>query len=252
PQEKDDFLALEPKSAQFFYRWYGGQEFIQGIERWVMWLGNATPAELQAMPHVLKRVQVVRELRLASKSAPTQKLAETPTRFHVENIPLGNSLLIPQVSSERRRYIPIGFLEPDTLASDKVRLVPGATKYHFGVLQSRVHNAWMRTVSGRLKSDYSYSNGIVYNNFVWPEVTVEQEQEISELAQAVLDARESYEDATIAQMYDPDHDWLYPELTAAHHALDVAVERAYELEPGSDEKIIVERLFELYAKAVEA
>ena len=191
PEEKDEFLALEPAAEKFFYRWYGGQEFIKGIERWVMWLGNAKPAELQAMPYVLKRVQAVRESRLASKSVPTQKLAESPTRFHVENIPSGNSLLIPQVSSERRRYIPIGFLEPGTLASDKVRLVPGATKYHFGVLHSRVHNAWMRTVAGRLKSDFSYSNGIVYNNFVWPEVTKDQECEIAEHAQAVLEAREA-------------------------------------------------------------
>ncbi|HJF14976.1 MAG TPA: hypothetical protein K8V32_09290 [Enteractinococcus helveticum] len=248
--EKDEFLALEPAAEKFFYRWYGGQEFIKGIERWVMWLGNAKPAELQAMPYVLKRVQAVRESRLASKSVPTQKLAESPTRFHVENIPSGNSLLIPQVSSERRRYIPIGFLEPGTLASDKVRLVPGATKYHFGVLHSRVHNAWMRTVAGRLKSDFSYSNGIVYNNFVWPEVTKDQECEIAEHAQAVLEAREAYEGTTIAQMYDPDHDWLYSELTAAHHSLDAAVERAYGLEPGCDEKIIVERLFQLYAHAV--
>src|SRR5699024_9063664 len=155
----------------------------------------------------------------------TQKLAETPTRFHVENMPEGNSLLIPEVSSERRRYIPIGFVEPGALCSNLVRLVPNASRYQFGVLQSRVHNAWMRVVAGRLEGRFRYSAGIVYNNFVWPQVTKDQECEIADLAEAVLKARELYEGATIAQMYDPDHDWLYPELTAAHHALDAAVEQ---------------------------
>ena len=128
--------------------------------------------------------------------------------------------------------------------------MPEFTKYQFGILHSRVHNAWMRTVTGRLKSDYSYSTGTVYNNFIWPEVTENQKSEIADLAQCVLNAREVYSDATIAQMYDPDHGWLYPELAVAHHTLDTAVERAYELEPGCDEKIIVERLFKLYANAV--
>lgn len=250
PEEKDEFLALEPAAEKFFHRWYGSQEFIKGIERWVLWLGEATPAELRAMPHAIERVQKVRELRLASKSAPTQKLAETPTRFHVENIPAGNALLVPRVSSERRSYIPIGFIESDSLGSDSALMVPEATLYHFGVLQSRAHNAWMRSVAGRLEGRFRYSAGIVYNNFVWPKVTKDQECEIAERAQAVLEARQLYSDATIAQMYDPDHDWLYPELTAAHHALDTAVEQAYGLEPGCDEKEIVDRLFRYYAKAM--
>lgn len=250
PDEKEAFLKLEPTAERFFHRWYGSQEFIKGIERWVLWLGEATPAELRAMPHALERVQNVRELRLASKSAPTQKLAETPTRFHVENIPAGNALLVPRVSSERRSYIPIGFIESDSLGSDSALMVPEATLYHFGVLHSRAHNAWMRTVAGRLKSDFRYSAGIVYNNFIWPDVTKEQECDIAELAQEVLNAREVHSDTTIAQMYDPDHDWMYPQLTAAHHALDTAVERAYGLKPDSDEKEVVERLFQLYAKTL--
>lgn len=252
PEEKREFLKLEPAAEKFFHRWYGSQEFIKGVERWVMWLGEATPAELRAMPHVLERVQSVKELRLASKSAPTRKLAETPTRFHVENIPYGNSLLIPEVSSERRRYIPIGFVEPGALCSNLVRLLPDATRYHFGVLQSRLHNAWVRAVAGRLEGRFRYSAGVVYNNFIWPDISKEREQHIAELAQSVLDARETYSDATIAQLYDPDNDWMYPELRAAHNALDAEVERAYGLEPGIDEKEIVERLFQLYAKAVNA
>src|SRR5699024_4214130 len=239
-----------PAAEKFFYRWYGSQEFIKGIERWVLWLGNATPAELRAMPEVMKRVQAVRDYRLQSRRAQTKKAADRPNHFGTEVIPEGNALLIPEVSSERRRYIPIGFVGADPLCRNNVRLVPEATRYQFGSLHSRVHNAWMRTVTGRLKSDYSYSTGTVYNNFIWPEVTENQKSEIADLAQCVLNAREVYSDATIAQMYDPDHGWLYPELAVAHHTLDTAVERAYELEPGCDEKIIVERLFKLYANAV--
>lgn len=132
-----------------------------------------------------------------------------------------------------------------------MRLIPEATKYHFGVLHSRLHNAWMRVVGVRLKSDYSYSAGVVYNNFIWPDVAPEQEAEIAQLGQAVLEARAQYPDSTIAQMYDPDNDWMYPELTKAHAALDAAVERAYGLEPGCEEKTIVEHLFELYSQAIE-
>lgn len=250
PEEKGEFLALEPAAEKFFHRWYGSQEFLKGIERWVMWLGEATTAELRSMPEVMKRVQAVRDYRLKSKRVQTKKSAERPQHFGTEIITKGNSLLLPKVSSERRRYIPLGMVGPEDFCSDLVFLLPDATEYHFGVLHSRVHNAWMRTVAGRLKSDFRYSAGIVYNNFIWPDVTKEQECEISDLAQEVLNAREVYSDTTIAQMYDPDHDWLYPELTAAHHALDAAIERAYGLKPDSDEKEIVERLFQLFAKAV--
>lgn len=250
-EEKAEFLAVEPGAEKFFHRWYGSREFLQGVERWVMWIGETTPSELQKMPLVMKRVQAVRDYRASRSSAPTRKLAEQPTRFHVENMPEGNSLLVPEVSSQRRRYIPIGFVEPGSLCSSLVRIVPNSTRFHFGVMQSRVHNAWMRTVSGRLKSDYRYSIGVVYNNFVWPTVDTGQEKEIAGLGQVVLDARKLYPDATIAQMYDPNNDWLYSELTKAHQELDAAVERAYGLEPGCDEKDIVERLFQLYRDAIE-
>lgn len=250
PDEKAAFLAKEPAAKRFFKRWYGSQEFIRGKERWVLWLGDATPDELLSMPESMKRVQAVREYRLASKSAPTRKIGSTPTRFHVENMPDGESVLVPRVSSETRRYIPIGFLSQDSLASDSALLVAEASLYHLGVLQSRLHNAWMRTVAGRLKSDYRYSAGVVYNNFVWPEVDAQQKSEIADLAQAVLDARMQYPDVTIAQMYKPEHDWMYPELMEAHKALDDAVERAYGLTPGMEEKDIVAHLFKLYAKTI--
>lgn len=249
-QEKVDFLAREPGAAPYFKRWYGSQEFIRGIERWVLWLGDATPAELSRLPESVKRIQAVRAYRAASTSAPTRKIAESPTRFHVENMPEGESILIPEVSSERRRYIPIGHLKAGDLASNLVRLVPNVSLYHFGVLHSRAHNAWMRTVAGRLKSDYRYSGGVVYNNFVWPEATEAQQAEIADLAQGVLDARLEYPGSTIAQMYDPSHDFMFPALMSAHKALDKAVERAYGLQPGLEEKDVVAHLFELYSAAV--
>lgn len=249
PSEKAEFLVKEPGAERFFHRWYGSQEFIKGIERWVLWLGEATPDDLMHMPESVKLVQQVKEFRLKSSRVQTKKAANRPQHFGTEIIPKGDSLLVPEVSSERRRYIPLGFMGSESLCSNLVRLIPDATLYHFGLLQSRVHNAWMRTVAGRLKSDYRYSAGVVYNNFVWPTVTPKQESEIAVLGQGVLDAREMYPTATIAQLYDPDNDWIYPKLVKAHEALDASVERVYGLEPGLDEKDIVAHLFELYAAA---
>lgn len=177
------------------------------------------------MPEAMKRVEAVHQFRLASKSIPTQKLSSTPTRFHVENIPENPYLIIPEVSSERRIFVPIGFMQPDTLSSNLVKIIPNATLYHFGILTSTMHNAWMRTVCGRLKSDYRYSAGIVYNNFPWPEPTDKQIQTIEAAAQIVLDARSQFPDATLADLYDPLS--MPPELVRAHQSLDRAVDAAY-------------------------
>lgn len=249
PEEKAKFLAKEPEAERFFHRWYGAQEFIKGIERWVLWVGETSPAELQHMPHVLERVRAVRDFRAASTSAQTRKIADRPTRFHVENMPDSDALLIPRVSSERRRYAPMGYLRRGDLASDSALILPGATPYHFGILHSRAHNAWMRTVGGRLKSDYRYSAGIVYNTFIWPKPTDAQREEVAHLAEGVLAARAQHPGATIKQMYEPDTDFLYPALLAAHKALDEAVELAYGLSPGLEEKDLVAHLFELYVQA---
>ena len=280
PDELEKFLAAEPEAAKFVHPWLGSDEFIKGKNRFVLWLGDATPAELKALPKCRERVLTVRDFRLASKSAPTRKLAETPTRFHVENMPEGTSILVPKVSSERRRYIPLGFVQHDTFCSNLVRLIPNAGLYHFGVLHSSVHNAWMRTVCGRLKSDYRYSGGVVYNNFIWPGairscdqaagatstlsmrkdipvedlVVPEVRTEIERCAQAVLDARAEYMEAaenasttcTIADMYDPDNDFLFPRLVHAHKELDTVVKAAYGLPPDTEESEIVAHLFELY------
>lgn len=249
-EEKTDFLNKEPGAESYFHRWIGSREFLHGESRWCLYLGDAAFAELKELPRCRERIEAVREYRLASKSAPTRKLADRPAHFHVENMPKGNSIVVPKVSSERRRYIPMGFVGPETLCSDLVFLIPNASLYHFGVLQSQFHNAWMRTVAGRLKSDYRYSGGIVYNNFVWPEPTVSQREEVERCAQAVLDARDAQEGATLADMYDPKNETFFPELMAAHKALDTAVEAAYGVDFGGDEEKIVAHLFNLYAEKV--
>ena len=246
-EEKDEFLKKEPQAGLFFRRWLGAHEFLNGYHRYCLWLGDCSPSELRAMPEALKRVEAVRVYRLASKSAPTQKLAQTPTRFHVENMPTKNYLIVPEVSSERRLYIPIGFESPETLSSNLVKIISDATHYHFGILQSLMHNAWTRTVCGRLKSDYRYSAGIVYNNFPWPEnPTDKQKQAVETAARAVLDAREAFHDACLADLYDP---LTMPQaLLKAHQQLDKAVDAAYGKKRFSTEADRVAFLFDLYEK----
>jgi len=183
---------------------------------------------------------------LASKSAPTRKLAGTPTRFHVENMPGDPFLLIPSVSSERRVFIPIGFIDPQTLASNLVLIVPHATPYHFGILSSTMHMAWVRAVCGRLKSDYRYSAGIVYNNFPWPEPTDTQRRKIEAGTQAVLAARGAHPGATLADLYDPVT--TPPDLVQAHRLLDAAVDASYGRKTFATEAERVAFLFEQYQK----
>ena len=191
-----------------------------------MWLGDCPPSELLKMPECLKRVEAVRQFRLESKSAGTVKLASRPTRFHVENMPKDTYVVIPKVSSENRRYVPMGFLTSNILCSDLVFLIPNATLYHFGVLTSNVHMAWMRAVCGRLEMRYRYSKDIVYNNFPWPNPTSEQKTQIEKTAQAILDAREKYPGVSFADMYG-DKMYLFGDLLAAHQANDRAVMAAY-------------------------
>ena len=224
--ERDAFIAAEPQAARFFRRWLGADEFINGYERWCLWLGDAAPSELRAMPEAMKRVQAVKAFRLASRSAPTRALANTPTRFHVENMPGGEWLLLPEVSSARRRYIPIGFERPSTFGSNLVKVVAGASVFHFAILTSTMHNAWVRYTCGRLKSDYRYSAAIVYNNFPWPDAPTEaQRATIESAAQSVLDARALFPGSTLADLYDPLS--MPPALLGAHRRLDAAVDAAY-------------------------
>lgn len=224
-EEMEDFIKKEPRSEPYFKPWYGSQEFINRSPRYCLWLGDCPPNELRKMPECLKRVEAVREMRLASKSAGTVKLAGKPTRFHVENMPTGNYIVVPKVSSERRRYIPMGFMTPDIMASDLVFIIPNASLFHLGVLTSNVHMSWMRAVCGRLKSDYRYSKDVVYNNFPWPTPTEEQKAKIERTAQAILDARALYPDSSLADLYD--EVTMPPELRKAHQENDKAVMRAY-------------------------
>ena len=244
-EEMLDFIAKEPQSRQYFHPWYGAQEFIHQKPRYCLWLGDCSPAEIRKMPHCMKRVENVRNFRLASKRASTLKLADRPTRFQVENMPEGNYIIIPRVSSEKRRYIPMGFLEPSEFSSDAVHIIPNATLYHFGVLQSNVHMAWIRTVCGRLKSDYRYSKDVVYNNFPWPDADEAAQKRIEQSAQAILDARALYPDSSLADLYDP---VLMPaELREAHRQNDSAVMAAYGFSQKITESECVAALFALFS-----
>ena len=244
-EEMDEFIKKEPKSASYFHLWYGSEEFIHQKPRYCLWLGDCSPKEINEMPLCKKRVENVRLLRLASKSAGTRRLADRPTRFHVENMPNGDSIIIPKVSSERRRYVPMGFIHKGTFASDLVFLIPSATLYHFGILESNVHMAWMRVVCGRLEMRYRYSKDVVYNNFPWPSPTAEQAEKIATTAQGILDARSHYSDSSLADLYNPN---LMPyDLLEAHRANDRAVMAAYGFATRMTETECVSRLFDLYS-----
>ena len=243
-EEMEAFLKIEPAAKDYFRPWYGSREFINQSPRYCLWLGDCTPGELRKMPECMKRVQAVRNYRMQSTSAGTRKLAERPTRFHVENMPETTYIIIPKVSSERRRYIPMGFMTPDILSSDLVFIVPNATIYQFGVLQSNIHMAWMRTVAGRLEMRYRYSAKIVYNNFPWPNPTGEQLQRIETTAQQILDARLLYPESSLADLYDPIA--MQTELRKAHIANDKAVMAVYGFSTKMSEEDCVAELMKLY------
>jgi len=250
-EEMEAFIRREPWSAQWFRPWYGSREFIHRAPRYCLWLGKCPPSELLKMPECLKRVDAVRDYRLASKRKATVKLADSPTHFQTENMPEGQFILIPKVSSKKRRYIPTGFMDSTVLCSDLVMLMPHATLYHFGVLTSNVHNGWMRTVCGRLKSDYRYSKDVVYNNFPWPTPTAEQKAQIEASAQGILDARALYPDSSLADLYG-EHMNLFPELVLAHRANDRAVMKAYGFDfKTMSEGACVTALLKLYQTLAE-
>ena len=233
-EEMLQFIKKEPAAHKWFRAWYGAQEFINQEPRYCLWLGNCPPNELRKMPECLARVEAVRNIRLSSKSDGTRKIANKPTRFHVENMPIGNYIVIPEVSSEKRKYVPMGYMDDSVLCSNKLRLMPNAELYHFGILESNVHMAWMRAVCGRLETRYDYSIKIVYNNFPWPNPTEAQKAKIAQTAQAILDARALYPDCSLADLYDEVA--MPPELRKAHQANDKAVMQAY----GFDVKTMTE------------
>lgn len=250
--EMDAFIKTEPLSADFFHPWYGAKEFISRKPRYCLWLGECSPVQLKQMPQCLARVRAVKEYRESSSRASTVKLSLKPTRFQTENMPDSDYILIPKVSSERRRYVPIGFMTPDVFCSDLVFIIPKASLYHFGILTSNIHMAWMRAVCGRLKSDYRYSKDVVYNNFPWPTPTEQQKAKIEQTAQAILDARALYPDCSLADLYD--ELTMPPELRKAHQDNDRAVMDAYGFTKGTaartSESACVAELMKLYQKMV--
>ncbi len=245
-EEYATFLVAEPNAKQWLRPYTGADEFLNGWRRWCLWLVHSSPAELRQLPKVLARIEKVKQFRLASKAATTRKFAETPSLFCQIAQPGGDYLLVPRVSSERRRYIPIGFMPADVIGNDAVLTVENATYYHFGVISSAMHMAWMRVVCGRLKSDYRYSKDIVYNNFPWPTPTPAQTKAIELAANGVLDARNLYPGSTLADLYDPLT--MPPALLKAHKALDKAVDAAYGTQTFDTERQRVELLFDLYQK----
>ena len=247
-EARDVFVKKEPRAEKYFRRWLGSDEFINGWERWCLFLRDEKIEILKEIPTVWERVEAVKNFRLSSKRIQTLKAAEYPHRLGLESISESDYLIIPKVSSERRDYIPIGFETPTTICSDLVFIIPNATLFHFGILHSKMHMAWVRSVCGRLKSDYRYSKDIVYNNFPFPTaVTSKQQSGVESAAQAVLDIRKTYQDkgASLAKLYDPN--LMHTDLPAAHEALDQAVDACYGVtKPFETEAKRVAWLFGLY------
>ena len=237
------FLEAEPDAAPWLRPFIGAREYLQGRERWILALHDAAPEVLARLHLVRERIAAVRAYREASKSPQTRKLAATPTLYHVNVMPTAPFLVIPESSSERREYAPIGWLEPPTIPSNLVRILSNATLVDFALLTSAMHMAWLRHIGGRLKSDYRYSIGIVYNTFPLPPKDLNLSR-LEPLAQAVLDARAGHAGATLANLYDPD--LMPPDLRRAHHALDRAVDRLYRRGGFASERERVEHLFMLY------
>ena len=244
-EERADFLAREPEAVPLLRPFVGTREYLHGGERWILAFHDVSPSCLAVLPKVRERLAAVRAYRQASKRASTRKLAATPTLYQVNVFPTAPFLVIPEVSSERREYVPIGWIEPPAIPSNKLRLLPNATLADFAILTSAMHMAWMRTVTGRLESRYMYSVGVVYNTFPAPPAGADRAA-LAPLAQAVLDARAAHPGATLADLYDPD--LMPPGLRRAHARLDRAVDRLYRRAPFASERERVEHLFALHEK----
>ena len=240
------FIKKEPDAERFIKRLYGSEEFINGRKRYCLWLVDATPGEIRNMPEVMKRIEACRQDRLSAPDPGRRKLAERPSLFRETENP-ESFIIVPSVSSESRRYIPIDFLGRDAIPTNLVSIIPNASLYHFGILTSSIHMAWVRAVCGRLEMRYRYSAKIVYNNFPWPYVTADQMRGIETTAQKILDVRKRYPDCSLADLYaEP---MTAYDLKAAHEENDAAVMALYGFKKGMSEHQIVARLFKLYAEA---
>jgi hypothetical protein len=245
--EKDSFIKEEPNSLQYFKPILSGDEFINGKNRWVLYLKDADPKNLKELPKVLDRINDVKNYRQSSTKKQTQEAALTPTLFTEPRQPESDFLLVPRTSSENRRYIPFGFFSKDFIVNDSCIALPNANHYHFGMLSSLMHMTWVKYTCGRLESRFRYSNTIVYNNFPWPEAPTEKQiKAVEEAAQAVLDARAQFPNSSLADLYDPNT--MPPVLVKAHQQLDKAVDLCYRPQPFLNETKRIEFLFELYDK----
>ena len=254
-EQYEDMIRKDPSSMEYLHRYIGARDYLNNNEkRYCLWLKDVDPAKYHGNSEVMRRLQNIHDFRLKSTAEPTRRSADTPFKFFSTPQTNETFLIIPRVSSERRRYIPIGFMPSEVIAADSCSIVCGADRYMFGVLISNVHMAWMRTVAGRLKSDYRYSGSVVYNSFPWPEgVTDEQKAKIENTAQGILDARALYPDASLADLYDPLT--MPPELLKAHQANDKAVMESYGIGPKDpeyhDEAACVAMLMKMYQKLIE-
>lgn len=230
-----------------FRRFVGATEFLHNKERWCLWLKGISPARIKKIQPVVDAVAAVQKMRQSSNREATRKLAQTPALFGEIRQPETEYIIIPRHSSQNRRYVPIGFVKPDVICGDANLLTYNVTLFHFGILMSNVHNAWIRTICGRIKSDYRYSVNVVYNNFPWPNPTDEQKAKIEETAQAILDARALYPDSSLADLYD--ETTMPPELRKAHQQNDKAVMRAYGFDiKTTTETTCVAELMKLYQR----
>jgi hypothetical protein len=249
-QEKGQLLELEPRAEKYIRPILSASEFINGELRWCLWLKGISPSEWRALPRIVERVEAVRKFRSESPKAETRELSKVPYLFAEVRQPESDYILIPIHSSENRRFIPMGFFPKDVIVSNSCSAIPNATIYHFGVITSTMHMAWMRQVCGRIKSDYRYSINLVYNNFPWPEQPkVEQIKRVEKAAQAILDARNLYINCTLADLYDPLS--MPKELIDAHTELDKAVDRCYRPALFTTGLNRLEFLFGLYKKYTE-
>ena len=249
PEEMNEFIKKEPESKPYFYKYMGGYEFINNIERYFLVINKIPPELLKRMPLVTQKLNEIKEYRLKS-GVSARKLADTPSKFHYENMPTSNFLAIPQTSSGRRKYIPIGFLSPDVMVNNKLQVMNNATLYEFGILMSNVHNSWVRYVCGRLRNDFTYSVGIVYNNFPWPEVNEKQKEKIINTAQNILNVRSKYPNTSLAILYD--EITMPNDLRTAHQLNDRAVMEAYGFPVKSSftESMCVAELMKMYQKLI--
>ena len=242
--EMRKLVKANPIAEKFIRPFMMGDDFIQRSPRYCLWLVGADPDDIMKSPQVNKRVEACKKFRLSRTSPTTKKLAETPTLFESTRSSMTNYIAVPRITSERRTYIPMDWMTPDVIPGDSLYMIPGATLYHFGILTSRVHMAWTRRVCGRLRSDYRYSNILVYNTFAWPSPTPRQRKRIEQTAQAILDARAQYPATSFAGLYNDS--LMPPDLRKAHALNDAAVCAAYGWPSDISENDIVTRLFRLY------